>query len=376
MENKENLNPRPFWIIQTAFLGDIILSLPFLSELERVTRENQNPIIFITTAVGKEIVDLSLSRSLATARHRIHVRVWNKKTFEGSPLGMAKLARQLKEQWGIPSKVFCLQRSFRSGFLAWLSDANSRVGFSSGSSGNYFYTHNVVRSWDEGRHEIEKNLDLLRASFPEAKIPSWVHQDSSSLLTNQKRLSQDLPYKKNDELVVAMSLGSPWGTKRWPTENATSLIKKMTQEGIAIKFLGDSSTRDMGDQVKSQVSSLLFENLTGKTSVSEWIEQISKCDFLIGGDSAAVHAASDLGVPVLALFGPTLPEFGFAPWRKGSRVLGVKDLSCRPCHIHGPKVCPKKHHKCMKDLSPDEVYSYFQVMRLKSSRTGQSSRTK
>jgi heptosyltransferase II len=76
---------------------------------------------------------------------------------------------------------------------------------------------------------------------------------------------------------------------------------------------------------------------------------------LVTNDSAPLHLATAVGTPVIALFGPTVPEFGFGPRRPGDLTLGRGELPCRPCSRHGPQVCPLKHHRCMRDLSVDAV---------------------
>jgi heptosyltransferase-2 len=67
-----------------------------------------------------------------------------------------------------------------------------------------------------------------------------------------------------------------------------------------------------------------------------------------------MHLAEAVGTPVVSLFGSTVPELGFKPWKSQSRTLGV-DLPCRPCHVHGRKACPLGHFNCMRDIEADEV---------------------
>ena len=154
---------------------------------------------------------------------------------------------------------------------------------------------------------------------------------------------------------VALSLGSPWGTKRWDINQATQLVKALTSDGVEVRLIGDEATATLIKPIREAIPSLLVKDLCGKTTIEALIDVIDDCDALVSNDSAPVHLASDLGVPTLALFGPTILEFGFAPWRRGSLALGVIDLPCRPCDIHGPMVCPLGHHKCMKELGSDRV---------------------
>ena len=68
-----------------------------------------------------------------------------------------------------------------------------------------------------------------------------------------------------------------------------------------------------------------------------------------------MHIASTVKTPLLALFGPTVPEFGFAPFRCESTILQVDNLKCRPCHPHGYEKCPLKHFRCMKEILPETL---------------------
>jgi len=62
-----------------------------------------------------------------------------------------------------------------------------------------------------------------------------------------------------------------------------------------------------------------------------------------------------MGTRTVTVFGPTVPGFGFGPLAPGSVAVGLEDLSCRPCHPHGPQTCPLGHHRCMRDLDESTV---------------------
>jgi len=81
----------------------------------------------------------------------------------------------------------------------------------------------------------------------------------------------------------------------------------------------------------------------------------------VTNDTGPMHLAEALGVPVLAFFGPTVREFGFAPWRPESRVLEVT-LNCRPCSLHGGRVCPRKHFRCLRGITPRQAWDSLREM--------------
>ena len=76
---------------------------------------------------------------------------------------------------------------------------------------------------------------------------------------------------------------------------------------------------------------------------------------MVTNDSAPLHLASAVGTRVVAIFGPTIPGFGFGPRGSADQIVELAGLACRPCSLHGPAVCPLGHHKCMRDLSVEAV---------------------
>src|SRR5206468_8824795 len=78
---------------------------------------------------------------------------------------------------------------------------------------------------------------------------------------------------------------------------------------------------------------------------------IERAAVLVTNDSATLHLASAVGTPVVAIFGPTVPAFGFGPRSDRGGIVERGDLACRPCSHHGPRRCPLGHHRCMREIS-------------------------
>lgn len=336
------------WMIQTAFLGDAVLSLPFLARL--LEARPRSRVDVICAKGGEAVFRLALERGLSEHVARVHVHVFDKKNMDCGPRGLYRFVQRLRRDSGTPESVYCLQRSFRSGVLALLSGSDERVGFSSGAA-SFLYTQPVRRDWNSGVSEVEKNLDLLRANEALSPVQAapWDPQTAPSLLA--KPPTPKTPPREH----VVLSLGSPWATKRWPIENAAEYVRRLNDEGLGIVLTGDASAKPLAAELLRLAPSPLVRDLTGQTSIPELVDLISQARLVVSGDSAAVHIASDVNTPVMALFGPTLPEFGFAPWRRNALALGVKGLYCRPCDIHGPAVCPEGHHRCLREISGDSV---------------------
>jgi len=101
-------------------------------------------------------------------------------------------------------------------------------------------------------------------------------------------------------------------------------------------------------------------NLAGKLTLLESATVLNRARCLVTNDSGLMHMATAVQTPLVALFGSTVKELGFFPFRSKYIVLEKKDLSCRPCSHIGLKDCPKKHFKCMLDLDTEKVFSTMQ----------------
>ncbi len=177
-----------------------------------------------------------------------------------------------------------------------------------------------------------------------------------SVVSAQNRLSgisHDLGWGRGKLMVAAP--GGRHGTKIWPAEKWIELLNSAYKEGYEHQIL-------VGSKEDAAISSMITDglhhpvaNLCGKTDLCEVIGLITSADVVVSGDSGPMHLAAGLGKPIVAMFGPTVPEFGFTPFRARSRVVQVDGLACRPCHPHGPEVCPLGYFRCMKEISPEMV---------------------
>jgi heptosyltransferase-2 len=84
-------------------------------------------------------------------------------------------------------------------------------------------------------------------------------------------------------------------------------------------------------------------------------ELIGRSAVIVTNDSSPLHLASAMGTPTVAIFGPTVPDFGFGPLAASNVVVGHESLTCRPCHRHGPRRCPLRHFRCMRELTAELV---------------------
>lgn len=157
---------------------------------------------------------------------------------------------------------------------------------------------------------------------------------------------------------IAIAPGAHWPTKRWP--GYSGLIAKLKNRKWEIVVVGDKNDRPAADEIinKSKAS---VTNLCGQLDLAQLTYVLSKAKLLVTNDTGAMHIAEAVGTPVLAIFGPTVKQFGFAPWRPESRVIET-NLDCRPCALHGSNKCPKGHFNCMKMITADQVFTEVDVI--------------
>jgi heptosyltransferase-2 len=160
--------------------------------------------------------------------------------------------------------------------------------------------------------------------------------------------------------VVAIAPGARWLTKRWMPEGFAAVadsLKKHRHAGVVL--VGDDEDAD----VCRQVTSLMREEarvLVG-LPILETAAVLERCRLLVCNDSGLFHVARAMGTPAVAVFGPTGPQMGYYPWEPYARVVSLQ-MPCSPCTSKGSRRCPKRHFRCMKDLSSDAVLQAAQEM--------------
>jgi heptosyltransferase-2 len=150
---------------------------------------------------------------------------------------------------------------------------------------------------------------------------------------------------------VAIAPGAHWPTKRWT--GYSELISKIKNKKYEIVVVGDKNDRAVAEEI-IKTSGANATNLCGQLDLAQLTYVLSKAKLLLTNDTGAMHIAEATGTPVIAIFGPTVRQFGFAPWRSESKVIET-ELACRPCALHGSKKCPKGHFNCMKLITADQV---------------------
>ncbi len=327
-------------ILQTAFIGDIILSTPLIRFVRKIYPSTD--IQFLTIPSSKNILD--------TNPFINKLWIYDKKSKDRGIKDFLRLIVLLRKER--IDLAIIPHRSLRSALLVFLSRIRIRIGFDK-SSGSFLFTQQV--HYLNTAHEIERNLHLITHSIPQQEeyiLPEiFISETDAQTVTNWfKRKNLDL-----NERYICLAPGSKWLTKRWPAHYWGSLINLFDEKGLKAILIGAKEDKYLKDKIQHGTQVNLIVSF-GDFSVRQSAEIIRRSMLLISNDSAPTHLGVAVRTPVLTIFGSTVPSFGFYPYGSKNKVAEVNDLSCRPCTDHGKLKCPLGHFKCMIDLTPRDVF--------------------
>ncbi len=331
-------------MVQTAFLGDVVLTTPLLQALA----ERHGRVDVVTTPAAAPLLET----------HPAVRRVWryDKKGREAGLAGLRRLAATLRAERF--ARAVLPHRSWRSGALAVWAGIPERIGFDDAPA-RLTYTRRVERP--HGGHEVER---LLALADRRADAPTRRRADAPAVslgLTNEDRAAADgwLAGHGIAPGFVALAPGSIWGTKRWPGYG--ELAARLVAGGRDVVVVGGADDARLAEEV---VAAGNGERGTGNGKAAAAAGAlplrasaalIARAEVLVTNDSAPLHLATAAGTRIVAIFGPTVPAFGFGPRGPLDQVIEHPGLDCRPCSPHGPQVCPLAHHRCMRELGVEAV---------------------
>ena len=322
-------------VIQTSFLGDVILTTPLIAELAK-----RGPVDVLVTPGG--------AAALANNPHIRTVIPYDKRGTYGSALGLWQTIKEIRSRRPYEA-AYLAQGSFRSGLIAMMTGAKERIGFAS-STGRVSYTKQIP--YRPERHHAERLWWLAMSDC--ADPPSRDQIRPRLYPSDEERRRVDMLLRQsggNDEPFVALAPGSAWGTKRWPYY--PSLAKRLAED-FRIAVIGSEADSAIAAQIIDVLPPGCVINAVGLPLLAS-AELIGRAQAIVTNDSAPQHLASAMGTPTLTIFGPTVPAFGFGPIAERHAVAGHESLSCRPCHRHGPRSCPLGHWRCMRELTPEYI---------------------
>ena len=359
-----------FLIIQTAFIGDVILATVLI---EKLYADFPGAKIDFLLRKGNEGL-------LFNHPYLNEVLIWNKKENKTKNLfEIIKIIQKNKYD-----KVINVQRFFSTGLLTALSKAKEKIGFNKNPLSFLFdiKVKHVIGTKENPVHEVQRNLSLIKhftsdkpatvKLYPSEKDynkaqkivngewsimnrqTSNVNNESSSVNRGKPETENRKPETHN---YICIAPTSVWFTKQYPKEKWIEFLQQLSNE-IKIFLIGASSDKFLCDEIKNALQGKSIINLCGELSFLESAALMQNAKMNYVNDSAPMHIASAMNAPVAAVFCSTVTWFGYTPLSDRSFVVEKDEpLYCRPCTTHGRRACPEKHFKCALDIKKEQLLS-------------------
>ncbi len=312
---------KKYLIIQTASLGDVILSLSLAESIYEFSK-----VVEIDYVVKPEYAIL----------FKNHLFIKNVYFFDRKLNKFKEVFRLLKLIRSMDyDAVFCVQRFFTAGLLTAFSKANIRSGFKKNPF-SFLFTHSSEHSLN-GLHEIERNHNLLACiGINNMELPK--------LYCSPENFDTIAKYQNSEYVTIAPA--SLWKTKQFPEEKWVEFINKVS-ENISVYITGGVEDIALGEKIVTLTSKKNCFNLCGKLNIMESAALMKGALMNYMNDSAPIHIASAVNANTTAVFCSTIPKFGFRPLSSNSKIVETDaSLKCRPCGIHGRARCPEQHFNC------------------------------
>jgi len=322
-----------FLIIRLSSIGDILLTTPFVRALRKKFPDSQ-----IDYLIKSEYVEL-----IANNPH-----INNKYKFEANN-GLGEI---LNWRFQIKSNdydaIFDFHRNIRTLMMTKFNGGTNSGKYNKRYFKRFMMVKFGINLYDkitpvsERYLEVGSNYNLVNDGL------------GLDLFTNTNSPLHQL-VKPTSQIKIVIAPGAGFQTKRWPSgyfaQLADLLINKFD---VQIILIGSNEDLSISEEIKAQMKGAVIDAI-GTGSILDTTEIIKNSHALISNDSGLMHIAVSQKIPVLAIFGSTTEELGFFPYSDQYKVLEVHDLKCRPCSHIGRSKCPKKHFKCMIEITPDKA---------------------
>lgn len=353
-------------IIQTAFLGDLLLGIPFLKQIRKLWPDCK--------------IDLVCRKGLGVFLKEAQLIDQHYEIIKKNRSSYFKVKKQLeKTEYDF---IFCPHQSMTSALLVYFLKAKVKIGFKKWWN-LFFFDKTVVFPldlpdplrqmtilepvWKEIREKktefrenqeiwnqeiwkkkLQKNFDFVElSSVPEWALPTWNWPWNFSDVSLKFQLPSDF---------FVIFPGSLWKTKQWTVEGFSQLIQELIRRGEKVVLLGGADEKSLCQLIAKNMDSYFVLNLAGLTTLQETIAILKGAKLTISNDSGGQHLAAVVACPTVSIFGPTVLEQGYRPWNSKAVVV-QSDVDCRPCGKHGHQECPIKTHECMRNINVEQVFT-------------------
>jgi heptosyltransferase-2 len=326
---------RAVLLIQTAFIGDVILATALLEHLHQT--EPDTPVDFLVRKGNEGLVQ--------NHPHVRNVLVWDKK--KAKYRGLWQLLKQIRQTKY--ERVITLQRFASTGFLTAFSGALQRIGFDKNPFCSRF-TMAIPHLIGAGIHEVSRNLHLLDPAYegpltPPRLYPSAADEAAAAQVAG---LAEDKPY-------ICIAPTSVWFTKQFPEEQWLKLLAALPPR-YTVFLLGGPPDVAACQQLLERSNRPHVYNTAGKLSFLASAALMRGAVLNYVNDSAPMHLCSAVGAPTCAVYCSTVPYFGFGPLSPFARVVMLEEeLACQPCGLHGHRKCPLNHFHCAHGIQTSQL---------------------
>jgi len=318
-------------VIQTAFPGDLILTTPVFQSLK---------------TAGHAVTALIRAGTESILGHNPNVDFIITLDKKGGVRSFLKCLKELKSRRCEIAVI--AQKHPRSALLALYAGIERRIGFE-GAPGGFAYTHTV--SFDRSAHAVNRYLSLCAGISATGGLSPRIFVSEKEIQAVRRTLGE---CGLSADRLITLAPGSIWKTKRWPffKELAELIIR---ESDFNPTIIGGKDDAEIGERIAAAFPNRVI-SLAGRLSMIESAALLGLSKLAITNDSAPAHMAAAVGTPVVSIFGPTVPAFGFVAYSGKSIVVENKGLYCRPCSSHGPQQCPEKHFYCMLKIEAKTVW--------------------
>jgi heptosyltransferase-2 len=324
-------------IIQTAFIGDVILATALVEKLSAFSSDAQ---IDFLLRKGNETI-------LANNPHIREILIWDKKN--GKYRNLRQMLKRIRSRKY--DVVVNVQRFISTGVLAAFSGAKRIIGFEKNPL-SFLFTNkvkHVIGSKEHPVHEVQRNLALISELTDGSMVRPKVYPSE-----------KDFQQVKTEGSYVTMAPASVWFTKQLPVPKWLEAIALLPAE-VSVYLIGGREDIPLCEAIRRSSGRDNVFNLAGRLSLMESAALMKNALMNIVNDSAPLHLASAVNAPVTAVFCSTIPTFGFGPLSDQSTIIETKlALDCRPCGLHGFRRCPKGHFRCA-EIDAAEIVKSLKV---------------
>lgn len=322
-------------LIQTAFIGDVILATALLEYLHRT--EPATPVDFLVRK-GNE----GLLKGHPYVRQLL---IWDKQ--QDKYQGLWRLLQQIRQaDYG---RVVTMQRFASTGFLTAFSGAPERIGFRKNPFA-FRFTRAIDHIIGAGVHEVSRNLHLLDPAYEGPVVPPRLFPSPTDEAAAAQAASS-----ANGGPYICIAPTSVWFTKQFPEEQWLKLLAALPPK-YTVFLLGGPPDVAACERIRQASNRPQVINLAGKLSLLASAALMRGAQLNYVNDSAPMHLCSAVGAPVCAVYCSTVPYFGFGPLSPFSRVVQLEEeLECQPCGLHGYRKCPLGHFHCAHGIQTSQL---------------------